>query len=125
MSLFAEVGDDGLRTILDCANEFTAPPGQVLAEVRMPGAGLFVIEEGTVVVEVPGHHIELGPGESFGELSLLTDHERAARVRAKSEIKCLAISRHDFQSILASEPGLAIHMLRALAKRLVEFTTTH
>jgi voltage-gated potassium channel len=125
VSLFAEVGEDGLRKILDCATEFTAPAGQVLAEFRMPGAGLFVIEDGTVVVEVPGHPIELGPGESFGELSLLTDHERAARVRAKTEIRCLAIARHDFQAILESEPGLAIHMLRALAQRLVEFTTTH
>ena len=123
VSLFAEVGDDGLQRILDCANEFDAPAGQVLAEVRMAGAGLFVIEEGTVVVDVPGHPIELGPGESFGELSLLTDHERAARVRAKTPIKCLALSRHDFQPILESEPRLAIAMLRALAKRLVEFTT--
>lgn len=123
VSLFAEVGDDGLKRILDCANEFDAPAGQVLAEVRMAGAGLFVIEEGTVVVEVPGHHIELGPGESFGELSLLTDHERAARVRAKTPIRCLAISRHDFQPLLESEPRLATTMLRALAKRLVEFTT--
>ena len=56
---------------------------------------------------------------------MLTDHERAARVRAKTEIRCLAIARHDFQAILESEPGLAIHMLRALAQRLVEFTTTH
>lgn len=122
VSLFAEIGDDGLQRILDCANEFDAPAGQVLAEFRMPGSGLFVIEEGTVVVEVPGHPIELGPGESFGELSLLTDHERAARVRARTPIRCLAISRHDFQPILESEPHLAITMLKALAKRLVEFT---
>ena len=123
VSLFAEVGDDGLQRILDCATEFDAPAGQVLAEVRMAGAGLFVIEEGTVVVEVPGHHLELGPGESFGELSLLTDHQRAARVRAKTPIRCLALSRQDFDRILHAEPSLAIAMLRSLAKRLVEFTT--
>lgn len=123
VSLFAEVGEDGLKRILDCATEFDAPAGQVLAEFRMAGAGLFVIEEGTVVVEVPGHPIELGPGEAFGELSLLTDHDRAARVRAKTPIRCLAISRHEFQPILESEPRLAIAMLRSLAKRLVEFTT--
>jgi CRP-like cAMP-binding protein len=122
VSLFAEVGDDGLRRILDCANEFEAPAGQVLAEVRMAGSGLFVIEEGAAVVDVPGHPLELGPGESFGELSLLTDRERAARVRAKTPIKCLAISRHDFEDILDSEPRLAIAMLRALAHRLADFT---
>jgi voltage-gated potassium channel len=123
VSLFAELGDDGLQRILDCATEFDAPAGQVLAEVRMAGSGLFVIEEGTAIVDVPGHPLELGPGESFGELSLLTDHDRAARVRAKTPIRCLALARHDFQRILDTEPRLAIAMLRSLAKRLVEFTT--
>src|SRR5438093_5861909 len=106
VSRFAEVDDDGLKRILDCATEFDVPAGQVLTEVRMPGAGLFVIEEGTVVVEVPGHHLELGAGESFGELSLLTDHKRAARVRAKTPIRCLALSRQDFDRILHAEPSL-------------------
>jgi voltage-gated potassium channel len=123
VSLFASIGDDGLHRILECANEFEAPAGHVLVEVRMPGSGLFVIEDGTAVVEVPGHPIELGPGESFGELSLLIDHERAARVRAKTSIRCLAISRHDFDRLLESEPRLAIAMLRELAARLVAFTT--
>ena len=123
VALFAEVGDEGLKRILDCATEFDAPAGQVLAEFRMAGAGLFVIEEGAVFVEVPGHPIELGPGESFGELSLLTDHERAARVRAKTPIRCLALSRRDFLPLLESEPPLAVTMLKALARRLVEFTT--
>jgi voltage-gated potassium channel len=121
--LLAGIDDDGLRRILECANEFEAPASQLIVEVRMPGTGLFLIEEGTVVVEVPGHPIELGPGSSFGELSLLTDQPRAARVRAKTAVRCLAISRSDFDRILADEPSLAIAMLRDLANRLVSFTT--
>jgi CRP-like cAMP-binding protein len=120
--LFAELDDDGLRMIFDCATEFDAPPGQVLAEAKMAGSGLFVIEDGSVMVEVPGHAYELGPGEFFGELALLTDHPRAARVRAKTAVRCLALARHDFERILDGEPKLAIAMLRTLAKRLVDQT---
>jgi len=123
VSLLAGVGDDALGKILECATDFDAPAGQVLAEVRMPGAGLFLIEEGIAIVDVPGQPVELGPGHSFGELSLITDHPRAARVRAKTQLRGVAISRHDFQRLLDSEPRLAIAMLREVAKRLVAFTT--
>ena len=119
--IFAELDDDGLRRILECATEFEAPAGHVLAEAKMAGAGLFVIEEGSVVVDVPGHPYEMGRGEFFGELSLLTPNAvRAARVRAKTRTRCLAISRHDFERTLVAEPRLAISMLRALAQRIVD-----
>lgn len=88
----------------------------------MAGSGLFVIEEGAVTVEVPGHSYDLGPGEFFGELALLTDHPRAARVRAKTAVRCLALARHDFERILEAEPKLAVAMLRTVARRLVDQT---
>ena len=84
--IFSELDDEGLSAILACATEFDAPAGHVLAEAGMAGAGLFVIEEGTVTVEVPGHPRELGPGDFFGELSLLVpDTPRAARVRTNTK----------------------------------------
>ncbi|HET9250443.1 MAG TPA: cyclic nucleotide-binding domain-containing protein, partial [Actinomycetota bacterium] len=59
-----------------------------------------------------------GPGEFFGELALLTDHPRNARVRAKTPVKCLAISRSDFQKLLEEEPEIAVAMLPTLAQRI-------
>ena len=86
-----------------------------------PGAGLFVIEDGTVEVELPKSKIELGPGEFVGELALLDENAtHVARVHATSEIRCLAISRDDFDRVLASEPELAVSMLKVLARRLSE-----
>ncbi|MGH2784934.1 MAG: cyclic nucleotide-binding domain-containing protein [Actinomycetota bacterium] len=119
--IFAELDDEGLSSILACATEFDAPAGHVLAEAGMAGAGLFVIEEGTVVVEVPEHHRELGPGEFFGELSLLLpDTPRVARVRTKTTARCLALSRHDFERLLESQPKMALAMLRVLARRILD-----
>ena len=118
--VFAELDDDALRSVLECATEFEAPAGQVLAEAGMAGAGLFVVEEGSAVVEIPGQHRELGPGEFFGELSLLVDAPRAARVRVKTSARLLALSRHDFERILESQPRMALAMLRVLAKRIID-----
>ena len=119
--IFAELDDEGLASILACATEFDAPAGQVLAEAGMAGSGLFVIEEGTVVVEVPDHPRELGAGDFFGELSLLVpDSPRAARVRTRSEARCMALSRHDFERLLEDQPKMALAMLRVLARRILD-----
>jgi CRP-like cAMP-binding protein len=85
----------------------------------LEGSGLFVIEDGTVLVELPNRKAELGAGECFGELALLTPEAvRTARVRAKTPVRVLAISRYDFRSLLESEPKLALSMLETLASRL-------
>lgn len=117
--LFAELDDDGLEVIARLATEFQAPAGQVLAEVGQPGTGLFVIEEGAVQVDMPdGASVELGPGEFFGEVALLTDSPRNARVRAMSDVRCLAISRHVFTLLLDAQPTIAAAMLPIVARRL-------
>lgn len=117
--LFAELSDHGLERVAELSTEFECPAGWVLVEVGQPGSGMFVLEEGTVEVQTPdGRQWELGPGEFFGELALLTDHPRNARVRAKTPVRCLAISRVDFSKLLEEEPEIAVAMLPKLAQRI-------
>jgi len=117
--IFAGLGDDVLQRILGASTELEVPAGQVLARAHDPGAGMFVLEEGTVVVEAPGRTIELGPGEFFGELSLLVpESTRVARVRAKTQVRCVAINRLDFEELLEDEPRVALAMLPVVARRL-------
>ena len=102
-------------------DQLECPAGRVLIRADDPGAGMFVLEEGTVVVEAPGRTIELGPGEFFGELSLLVpESTRVARVRAKTPARCLAINRVAFEKLLEDEPRLAVAMLPVIARRLWE-----
>jgi voltage-gated potassium channel len=117
--LFAELSDRALARVAELATEFEEPAGWVLVEVGQPGSGMFVLEEGTVVVEPPdGRSWELGPGDFFGELAILTDHPRNARVRATTPVRCLAISRTDFAKLLQEEPEIAVAMLPKLAERV-------
>ena len=122
--LFAELSDDALEHVVECATEFEAAEGHVLVQPNHPGAGLFVIEEGSVTVELPDRKIELGPGEFFGELALLDEGAtHSARVSAATTVRCLALSRDDFDDLLANQPRLAIAMLKAVAKRLAGTAT--
>ena len=117
--VLAELGENTLERILRASSELEVPAGQVLIRADDPGAGMFVLEEGTVVVEARGSTIELGPGEIFGELSLLVpESTRVARVRAATPVRCLAIDRATFEEPLDEEPALARAMLRVIARRL-------
>jgi CRP/FNR family transcriptional regulator len=95
--------------------------GHVLIDAGQEGSGLFVLQEGSVAVEIGARTIECGAGEFIGELSLLVDGlVHTGRVRAKTPVKCLAIGRRDFDQLLLDEPRIAVNMLRSLARRLAE-----
>ena len=121
--LFAGLDDSALELIARTATEFEVGAGHVLIEPGQEGAGMFVLEEGTVQVELPGGRtIRRGPGEFFGELAILARGVRSARVQAITLVRCLAISRADFSKLLEREPRIALAMLPVLAKRLADAT---
>jgi CRP-like cAMP-binding protein len=121
--LFAGLDPAALERIADLATEVETRAGQVLTRLNDPGAGMFVVEEGSVAVELRSRTVEFGPGDFFGELSLLVpDARRIARVRATTDGRLLAVSRADFAALLDSEPRLAIAMLPVLAQRLIDET---
>jgi CRP-like cAMP-binding protein len=118
--LFAGVGDDVLRHVLEVAEERVFPAGEVLMRASQPGSSVFVILEGLVVVDDPGNDpIEVGSGEFVGELALLVpDAVRSAWVRARTDLHCLVIDGGDFQQLLQTEPRIALTMLPVVARRL-------
>jgi CRP-like cAMP-binding protein len=119
--IFACLDEHGLTQVAAVATEFEAPAGQVLVEIGQPGLGVFVIETGTVRIEPPGDEpIERGAGDFFGELAVLTDSPRTARVLAASDVRGLVIRRTDIATLLNREPTIAVAMLREVARRLVD-----
>jgi CRP-like cAMP-binding protein len=108
LPLFAGLDDAQLDRLAAATTEFEAPAGQALIERGRPGSGMFVLEEGQAVVEAPEGTREIGPGDVFGERSLLgEDIERTARVRARTDVRCLAIARPELERLLAEDPRLA------------------
>ena len=112
-----------MERVLAAMNDFEAPAGQVLVQPGREGTGLFVIEDGMVVVALRGRELTLAAGEFFGELALLNpDHLRTARVQAKTDVRGIAIARDDFVPLLHHEPEIAVAMLETLARRLTAAT---
>jgi len=107
LPLFADLDDDQLDRLATCTSEFDAPAGQALIERGRAGSGLFVLEQGQAVVEAPEGTRELGPGDVFGERALVgEDGERTARVRAQTDVRCLAIARTELERLIAERPSV-------------------
>jgi CRP-like cAMP-binding protein len=67
----------------------------------------------------------LGPGEFFGELSVLDQLPRNAQVAADEPTTCIALASWDLEAVLLDEPRIALAMLRAMAGRLRSITDAH
>jgi CRP-like cAMP-binding protein len=116
--LLAGASDAGLQRLAATAGELTSAAGQIIALEGDPGSGMFVILDGTALVEWRGGSVELGPGAFFGELTVLAPGgTRIARVRAATEMRCLAISRDEAVELIESEPAVALVMLKEMARR--------
>ncbi len=92
--------------------EFAA--GQMLIERGQPGAGLFVVLEGKIVVDAPEETVEYGPGTVVGERALLSaEGKRAARVRAVSDGVLLAVARAEIDRLCSDDPAFAERLARS------------
>ena len=119
--LFADLGDTELECIAEAATEVEIPSDQVLVQPGTAGTGMFFIAEGTAVVETKRDHVELGPGQFFGELALMKpDSTRTARVWAKTPLRCFALDRASFRELVASHPEVAASLLEVALGRLAE-----
>jgi CRP-like cAMP-binding protein len=99
---------DDLRLLETVGAETDVAAGQVLIEPGQHGAGLYVILEGTVLVEAAEGPRELGPGAVIGERALLSaDGTRTARVRTTSDARVLAVDRVEFERLCADDATFA------------------
>lgn len=121
--LFAAMDADGIGRIAGRTVEVEFAAGHVIARQGEIGTGFFLIASGQVRVVRDGASVAtLGPGEFFGELSILDGKPRTAQVAAVERTVCLALASWDFEAIVTEEPAVALAVLRALATRLRSLT---
>jgi len=89
--------------------------------VRQGESGIesFVILAGSARVMRDGQEVaRLGPGQFFGEVSMLDGRLRTADVVADGSLRVIALSRETLRSALRSEPELGWRLLEVLAARI-------
>jgi CRP/FNR family transcriptional regulator, cyclic AMP receptor protein len=95
------------------------PAGRAIVKQGATGTGLHVLLEGQTKVVVGGRtRRRLGPGDFFGEISLLDRGPRMATVIAETPVRTLSLSSWNFRAALKELPSMAIKMLEELAHRI-------
>jgi CRP-like cAMP-binding protein len=108
------VNEEDLRTLEAAGSRLQFPAGKVLIDHAGPGAGLFVVVEGRLVVDAPEGTRELGPGSVVGERALLSaEGIRTARVRALTDGVAVAVERAEVDRLCAEDPAFAERLARA------------
>jgi CRP/FNR family cyclic AMP-dependent transcriptional regulator len=124
--LFSEMDEQEVAGIRAIMEEMKFKAGQVIIREGELGNLFYVITEGNVEITVRdagGEDLVLhkaGPGDFFGELSMLTNEPRAARVRAIEDLTTLALERDDFFEFLRTHAHAAIDVMVELGGRLRE-----
>jgi CRP/FNR family transcriptional regulator, cyclic AMP receptor protein len=129
VSLFSACSKGELSRIASLADEIEVPEGKVLTREGDPGREFFVVAEGRARATVGdrGRLAALGPGASFGEMSLLDQGPRSATVEAETDMHLLVLDSRSFSSLLGEVPSVARKVLAAMAGRLraAEKEATH
>src|SRR5437867_8646599 len=117
--IFEGLSKKDLSQIARAAKQVTHRQGSTLAKEGQSGVGFFLILDGTAGVMVGNRaRTKLGPGDFFGEISLLDGGPRTATVTAETEVTTLGLTPWDFKRLVESSPAIASKMLKVMAQRL-------
>jgi CRP/FNR family cyclic AMP-dependent transcriptional regulator len=100
------------------------PKSATIFRTGDPGDAMYLIDFGKVrisVTDADGHAVtlaELGPGDFFGDMSMLDGHGRSAHATATEDARLAELTRDDFLSFMRSDPRVTLELLTALTLRL-------
>ena len=99
--------------------ETTVPAGTRMATAGEYGRELVIIVEGRATVTVGRKRtVRLGPGDFWGEMSLVDGGPRSATVEAASDMVLLVAGGREFSRLLERAPQIAMKIMGVLSQRL-------
>src|SRR6516165_1013911 len=121
---FRDLAPEALDQLCRYAKHTVLKRGTTLFAKDDPGNSLYVVISGSVKISISspdGRNAILnfaGPGELFGEISLLDGQTRSADATANTNCEIFVIDRRDFLPFLSSQPTLAMKFIELLCARV-------
>jgi CRP-like cAMP-binding protein len=117
--LFAGLDRKELDLLAKLAKEQRYEPGATIVRSGASGHGLYIIKDGSVSVVRDGQKVaSMGPGQFFGEISVLDGGPRTADVKADTDTVCLTLISWEIKPLLMDNAGISYKMLLEMVKRL-------
>jgi CRP-like cAMP-binding protein len=115
---------DGVKTYLGALMTLDeAPlkldPGQVIFSAGDAGREMFIVRTGSVDLRIGDTVLEtVEQGGIFGELALVDPAPRSATAVAGPDCSLVLVNAEVFSDLVRRVPGLALEVMRVLARRL-------
>lgn len=120
LPLFEGLDKKEFEFLSSLVTEVSVREGSTLVKQGDIGREAMIIEEGTAEVLRDGNKVDdIGPGDFFGEMSLIVHRPRNADVVATSDMIVLDMNAREFASMLDTYPEVAVKILRTVVARLV------
>jgi len=126
--LFKNIPEDQLQALISLCEVKQYPKNKMVVTIGDQSYSLYIILKGQLKAYLDdenGKRIELsamGPGDFFGELSLLSDHPRSANVRTLTQCELATISKPDFDQFLMDNPTVTSPIIESLINRIYHLT---
>jgi NTE family protein len=121
---FSYLNEDEVVEVADRFTWFTALGGKTLIRQGDPSDELYIVVSGAlgvyIRVESGGERFlgRIGPGETVGEMGIISGEPRSATVRALRDAEVLAIAKVEWDSFANRHPGALRGVTRLLIERL-------
>jgi CRP/FNR family transcriptional regulator, cyclic AMP receptor protein len=120
---FQTLDGDERAAVASLMKEARFAAGASVFREKEPGGVMYVIRAGKLELSVVGEDGAkvvvdvLGPGEFFGEMSLLDGGGRSTSATAVDEVEAYSLSREEFLGLLRRRADVALDVMAALARR--------
>jgi CRP/FNR family cyclic AMP-dependent transcriptional regulator len=117
--LFQGMSDKALARVSEIAKEVSHPAGKTVLEEDRSAVGFHLIVSGQAEALQHGSVVStMGPGDYFGEMSLIDGKPRSASVVAQDDLRTVAIPAWNFNRLLDENPDMMRALLVALSERI-------
>lgn len=123
VAVFRALTPDEFKRLMPAVKVREVLTGEAIVQEKETGHSLFIIARGVVRVTAQYGRpaavelARLGPGDFFGEMSLLTGEPRSASVTAITDCDLLEIAKSGLDPILRTRPEIVEHLARSMAER--------
>jgi CRP-like cAMP-binding protein len=121
VGLFAGLDDKTLARIAQQTKPYHFGAGETVIDADSSGrfGRLYIVVSGTAEARIRDERVAtFGPGDHFGEMSVLDGSPRSAAIVATGELDTLGLSAWNMRTLLHEEPDIAMHVIDTLVARL-------
>ena len=124
--IFAGITAENILEITRMIRNRIVPAHTIICRQGDPGNNFYIINSGKVKIfreskdGIVTELTRLGPGESFGELSLLTGKPRSAYVETLEETELSVVSKDKFDRIIKDYPTVASILVNQVSSWLTQ-----